>query len=46
MSAGFSWYAGRFRGGMYLAVMAMVWLYVCVCIIFAGAALNRFLQER
>ena len=46
VSAGFSWYAGRFPGGMYLAVMAMVWLYVCVCIIFAGAALNRFLEER
>ena len=46
VSAGFSWYAGRFPGGMYLAVMAMVWLYVCVCIIFAGAALNRFLKER
>ncbi|MBQ8237076.1 MAG: YihY/virulence factor BrkB family protein [Oscillospiraceae bacterium] len=46
VSAGFSWYAGRFPGGMYLAVMAMVWLYVCVCIIFAGAALNRFLMER
>ena len=46
VSAGFSWYAGRFPGGMYLSVMAMVWLYVCVCIIFAGAALNRFLRER
>ena len=46
VSAGFSWYAGRFPGGMYLAVMAMVWLYVCVCIIFAGAALNRFLREK
>ena len=45
VSAGFSWYAGRFPGGMYLAVMAMMWLYVCVCIIFAGAALNRFLEE-
>lgn len=44
VSAGFSWYAGRFPGGMYLAVMAMVWLYVCVCIIFAGAALNRLLE--
>lgn len=46
VSAGFSWYAGRFPGGMYLAVMAMVWLYVCVCIVFAGAALNRFLREK
>ena len=45
VSAGFSWYAGRFSGGMYLAVMAMVWLYVCVCIIFAGAALNELLKE-
>ena len=45
VSAGFSWYAGRFPGGMYLAVMGMVWLYVCVCIIFAGAVLNRFLRE-
>ena len=46
VSAGFSWYTGRFPGGIYLAVMAMVWLYVCVCIIFAGAALNRILSER
>ena len=46
VSAGFSWYADRFPGGVYLAVMAMVWLYVCVCIIFAGAALNRFLREK
>ena len=46
VSAGFSWYAGRFPGGMYLAVMGMVWLYVCVCIIFAGAALNRVLREK
>lgn len=46
VSAGFSWYAGRFPGGMYLAVMGMVWLYVCVCVIFAGAALNHFLRER
>ena len=46
VSAGFSWYAGRFPGGMYLAAMAMLWLYVCVCIIFAGAALNRFLGEK
>ena len=46
VSAGFSWYAGRFPGGLYLAVMAMVWLYVCVCIIFAGAALNRLLREK
>ena len=46
VSAGFSWYARRFPGGLYLAVMAMVWLYVCVCTIFAGAALNRFLREK
>ena len=45
VSGGFSWYAGRFPGGVYLAVMAMVWLYVCVCIIFAGAALNACLRE-
>lgn len=45
VSAGFSWYAARFPGGMYLAVMGMVWLYVCVCVIFAGAALNRLLAE-
>ena len=45
VSAGFSWYAGRFPGGIYLGVMGMVWLYVCVCVIFAGAALNRLLRE-
>lgn len=32
-------------GSVYAVALAMVWLYFCVCIVFYGAALNRFLQE-
>ena len=28
-------------GGLGLAVMAMLWLYFCLCIVFIGAVLNR-----
>lgn len=38
-------YANIF-GSVYAAALAMLWLYCCVCIIFYGAALNRYLMER
>ena len=38
-------YANIF-GSVYAAALAMLWLYFCVCIIFYGAALNRYLTER
>ena len=33
-------------GSVYAVALAMLWLYSCVCIIFYGAALNRWLMER
>ena len=33
-------------GSVYAVALAMLWLYFCVCIIFYGAALNRWLMER
>lgn len=38
-------YANIF-GSVYAAALAMLWLYFCVCIVFYGAALNRYLMER
>jgi membrane protein len=38
-------YANIF-GSVYAAALAMLWLYCCVCIIFYGGALNRYLMER
>ena len=38
-------YANIF-GSVYAAALAMLWLYFCVCIIFYGGALNRYLTER
>ena len=38
-------YANIF-GSVYAAALAMLWLYFCVCIIFYGGALNRYLRER
>ena len=38
-------YANVF-GSVYAAALAMLWLYFCVCIIFYGGALNRYLMER
>lgn len=37
-------YANIF-GSVYAVALAMLWLYTCVCIIFYGAALNRWLME-
>ena len=33
-------------GSVYAAALAMLWLYFCVCIIFYGGTLNRYLMER
>lgn len=38
-------YANVF-GSVYAAALAMLWLYICVKIVFYGAALNRWLLER
>ena len=38
-------YANIF-GSVYAAALAMLWLYFCVCIVFYGGALNRYLMER
>ena len=38
-------YANIF-GSVYAAALAMLWLYCCICIIFYGGALNRYLMER
>ena len=32
-------------GSVYTIALAMLWLYVCICIIFYGAVLNRYLKE-
>lgn len=33
-------------GSVYAVALAMIWLFCCVCIIFYGAALDRWLMER
>lgn len=38
-------YANIF-GSVYAVALAMLWLYICICIVFYGAALNRWLMER
>ena len=38
-------YANIF-GSVYAAALAMLWLYFCVCLIFYGGALNKYLMER
>ena len=38
-------YANIF-GSVYAAALAMLWLYCCICIVFYGGALNRYLMER
>ena len=48
----FSMYVAHFPnyaniyGSVYAAALAMLWLYFCICIIFYGGALNRYLMER
>lgn len=38
-------YANLF-GSVYAMALAMLWLYCCICILFYGGALNRWLKER
>lgn len=33
-------------GSVYTAALGMLWLYFCICIVFFGGALNRFLTQR
>lgn len=33
-------------GSVYALALAMLWLYCCICIIFYGGALNRYLMEK
>jgi membrane protein len=40
----FSGYTSIF-GPVYAVALIMLWLYVCVCTVFAGAVLNRLLQR-
>jgi membrane protein len=32
-------------GSVYAVALSMLWLYCCLCIVFYGGALNRFLQK-
>lgn len=38
-------YANIF-GSVYAAALALLWLYCCICIVFYGGALNRYLMNR
>ncbi len=33
-------------GAVYTVALSMLWLYCCICIVFYGGALNRYLRER
>ena len=50
-SALFSLYVDNFNrytniyGSVYAVALAMLWLYMCVSIVFYGAVLNRLLKE-
>lgn len=33
-------------GSVYTVALSMLWLYFCLCIVFFGGALNRFLKKR
>ncbi len=41
----FTGYANIF-GSVYAVALSMLWLYFCLCILFYGGALNRYLTER
>lgn len=51
-SSAFSFYVEHFNrytnlyGSVYAVALGMLWLYLCLCIVFYGAALNRFLMEK
>lgn len=33
-------------GSVYAVALSLLWLYFCLCIVFYGGALNRYLQEK
>lgn len=33
-------------GAVYTVALSMLWLYCCICIVFYGGALNRYLQNK
>ena len=35
-----------FFGSVYAVALSMLWLYFCICILFYGAALNHWLEEK
>lgn len=41
----FSGYANIF-GSVYAVALSMLWLYFCICIVFYGGALNRYLMTK
>jgi membrane protein len=47
----YSIYVERFAGlstvygNVYAVALSLLWLYFCICIVFYGGALNRFLQK-
>lgn len=51
LSLGFSVYVENFNayaniyGSVYAVALCLLWLYLCVCILFYGAALNRWLKN-
>lgn len=40
----FSNYASVY-GSVYMVALAMLWLYICLCLLFGGGALNRLLMD-
>ena len=41
----FSGYTNIF-GSIYALALGMLWLYICICILFYGSALNRLLEKK
>ena len=39
-------YSYNVYGSVYAVALALLWLYFCLCILFYGGALNRYLQEK
>lgn len=48
----YSWYVIHFTGytnvfgSVYAVALSMLWLYICLCILFFGGAINEFLSGR
>lgn len=51
VSIGFSFYVEKFTaytniyGSVYAVAMSLLWLYICVCLLFCGGVLNHWLME-